>query len=160
MKTYQSKYQLVTVILSIVLLFPVLLFPWTVKASGDLTKQAPVILRINLGTTQNDMRFSPNTIQLETSQLYRLILYNPSHMKHYFSSEKMARAVYTRKVQVNGPDGKPIAEIKGVVREIEVLPGGTAEWWFVPVKAGTFDDLKCTVAGHAQAGMTGQVVIR
>lgn len=154
MKSYQNKYQRVTVILSIILLFP-----WVVEASGDLTKQEPVILHINLGSTQNDMRFSPSTIKLETSRLYRLILYNPSHMKHYFSSEKMARAVYTRKVQVNGPDGKAIAEIKGVVREIEVLPGGTAEWWFVPVKAGTFDDLKCTVTGHAQAGMTGRVVI-
>ncbi len=54
----------------------------------------------------------------------------------------------------------PIAEIKGSIREIEVYPQGTAEWWFVPVKAGTFNDLKCTIAGHAEAGMVGTVTIR
>lgn len=81
-------------------------------------------------------------------------------MKHYFSSDGMSRAVYTRKVQVNGKNGKPIAEIKGSIREIEVYPQGTAEWWFVPVKAGTFNDLKCTIAGHAEAGMVGKVIIK
>ncbi len=31
-----------------------------------------------------------------------------------------------RKVEVHGKDGKALAEIKGVIREIEVLPGGAA----------------------------------
>ena len=45
-------------------------------------------------------------------------------------------------------------------RVIEVYPGGTAEWWFVPVKAGEINDLKCTIAGHAEKGMTGKIVIK
>jgi hypothetical protein len=32
------------------------------------------------------------------------------------SSEGLAGAVFTRKAQVNGKDGKPIAEVKGAVR--------------------------------------------
>lgn len=130
-----------------------------VKAAGDLTAQQPVELRITLGNANDALRFFPGTIELETGKLYRLILENPSSQKHYFSSEGMSRAVFSRKVQVNGPDGKPIAEVKGVIREIEVYPGGNTEWWFVPVKTGEYNDLKCTIAGHAQGGMVGRVII-
>ena len=80
--------------------------------------------------------------------------------KHYFSSEGLSRSVFTRKVQVNGKGGKAIAEVKGNVREIEVYPGGTAEWWFVPVKIGKFSDLECTIKGHTEAGMVGKITIK
>jgi uncharacterized cupredoxin-like copper-binding protein len=97
---------------------------------------------------------------LETGKLYKLVLSNPSAMAHYFSSEALARSVFTRKVQVMGADGKAIAEVKGSIAEIEVHPGGTAEWWFVPVKTGTVSDLKCTVKGHSEGGMVGMITIK
>jgi uncharacterized cupredoxin-like copper-binding protein len=50
------------------------------------------------------------------------------------------------------------AEVKGNIREVEVKPGGEAEWYFVPVQAGTFD-LQCTIPGHAAAGMTGKLTV-
>jgi hypothetical protein len=46
--------------------------------------------------------------------------------------------------------------VKGNIREIEVKPGGEAEWYSFSVKAGTFD-LQCTIACHAAAGMTGKL---
>ncbi len=49
-------------------------------------------------------------------------------------------------------------EIKGAVREIELKPGGVAEWFFVPVQAGTFH-LECTIEGHAATGMLGTIMI-
>ncbi len=72
--------------------------------------------------------------------------------------------MHTRKVQVVDTGGTK-AEIKGVISEIEVYPGGTAEWWFVPVAAGNFSDLHCHIKDgdgrtHAQKGMTGTVTIR
>lgn len=81
------------------------------------------------------------------------MLENPSPSKHYFSALRFAAAVWTRKVETDG------AEIKGAVREVELKPGGRAEWYFVPVQAGTFD-LECTVAGHAEAGMVGSITVR
>lgn len=130
------------------------------QAAGDLTQQEPVELKVALGNEKNDLRFFPATISLETGKLYRLILSNPSTQKHYFSSEGMAQSVFTRKVQVNGVDGKAIAEVKGQIREIEVYPGGTAEWWFVPIKTGSFNDLKCTIPGHGEGGMVGSIHIK
>ena len=147
-------------IFEITLLLIFLLIPFSVWGEGDLTKQNPIKLTAMLGSKNGELRFFPNALSFETGKLYRLILMNPSTVKHYFSSDGMSRAVYTRKVQINGKNGEPIAEIKGSIREIEVYPQGTAEWWFVPVKAGTFNDLKCTIAGHAEAGMVGTVTIR
>ncbi|MEW6348269.1 MAG: biphenyl 2,3-dioxygenase [Thermodesulfobacteriota bacterium] len=129
-------------------------------AAGDMTAQTPVEVNVQLGDKGDALRFVPNRIDLETGKLYKLVLHNPSSVAHYFSSEGLSRAVFTRKAQVFGPDGKTIAEIKGSISEIEVYPGGTAEWWFVPVKAGTFNDLKCPIKGHTEAGMVGTVTIK
>ncbi len=146
--------------LSLLIVFVMLLYAFSVQATGDLTSQQPIDLRVQLGNTGNALHFFPDTIQLETGKLYRLTLFNPSSQKHYFSSEGLSQAAFTRKVQVNGKDGKPIAEVKGYIREIEIYPESSAEWWFVPVKAGEFNDLKCTIPGHADEGMVGRVIIK
>ena len=130
------------------------------RAAGDMTQQTPIDIKVNLGDEKNAMRFAPDKIELETGKLYRLLLSNPSPEKHYFSSEGLSQAVFTRKVQVNDKTGKALAEVKGVIREIEVYPNAVTEWWFVPLKTGNFGDLKCTIPGHAEAGMVGNISIR
>jgi uncharacterized cupredoxin-like copper-binding protein len=134
--------------------------PASVLAAGDLTQQTPIELKVKLGDETGALRFAPAEIVFETGKLYRLVLANPSPAKHYFSSDGFSQAVFTRKVQVNGPDGKAVAEIKGLIREIEVYPNGSAEWWLIPLKAGTFIDLKCTIPGHTEAGMVGRIVVK
>ncbi len=130
------------------------------KAAGDMTALKPVDIKVELGNDKDALRFFPEAITFETGKLYRLTLTNPSPQAHYFYSEALAQAVFTRKVQVNGADGKAIAEVKGHVREIEVYPGGTTEWWFVPVRTGQFNDLVCTIPGHREGGMVGAISIR
>ena len=131
----------------------------SVMAKGDLTSQDPIEVKIQLGNSDNALRFVPSHLEFETGKLYKLVIHNPSPSKHYFSSEGLSRAVYTRKVEVVGKEGT-IAEIKGNIRELEILPGGTAEWFFVPVKATSISDLKCTIKGHTEAGMVGDIVIK
>ena len=138
------------------------LLAWAFQAhaAGDLSRQTPVDVHVQLGDEKGARLFFPERIELETGKLYRLILSNTSPEKHYFSSDGLSQAVYTRKVQVNGPDGKAVAEVKGLIREIEVLPKATTEWWLVPIKTGQFGDLRCTEQGHTEAGMVGQIVIK
>src|SRR5574343_88334 len=130
--------------------------PLAALAAGDLTRQEPVEIRVQLGNPKGDMSFTPNELSFETGKLYKVVLTNPSPVAHYFASPTLSGAVFTRKVQVNGPDGKAIGEIKGSVSELEGYPGGTVEWWFVPVKTAS-GELKCTIAGHAEHGMVGKV---
>ena len=134
-----------------------------VFSAGDLTRQEPIEVKVELGTADGAYTFAPNDLSFETGKLYKLVLSNPSKTKHYFTSAGLAARVYTRKVQI--VDGKgTLAEIKGLIREIEVYPGGTAEWWFVPVATGKLDDLRCNIKDrggqtHAEKGMIGTITI-
>ncbi len=130
------------------------------SAAGDLTAQTPIAVTVQLGDRNNTLRFLPDSLTFETGKLYKLVIHNPGTLKHYFSSEGLANSVFTRKVQVMGDGGKILAEIKGIIREIEVYPGQTTEWWFVPVKTGTLKDLKCTIPGHTEAGMVGTISVK
>lgn len=134
--------------------------PATAMAAGDLTRQEPVEIRIQLGNSKGDMLFAPTELSFETGKLYKVVLSNPSPVAHYFTSPTLSGAVFTRKVQVNGPDGKALGEVKGSISELEIYPGGTVEWWFVPLKTVTDGELKCSIAGHAEHGMTGRITIR
>ena len=122
-------------------------------AAGDLSKQDPVELTVNLGSQQNELSFSPKNLAFETGKLYKLILKNPSPQKHYFTSLGFAGSVWTIKVEDDS------MEVKGSITEIEVMPGKSAEWFFVPVQAGVFE-LYCRIPGHREGGMTGSIELK
>jgi uncharacterized cupredoxin-like copper-binding protein len=135
-------------------------------AAGDLSKQTPIEVTVDLGSPGTHA-FSPNKLRFETGKLYKLVLRNASNDPHYFTSHGFSQMIWTRKVQVTqSRDGKTItlAEFKGAIREVEVYPGQSAEWWFVPVAAGRVTDLRCGITAsdgrsHADHGMTGEIVI-
>jgi uncharacterized cupredoxin-like copper-binding protein len=135
-------------------------------AAGDLSRQDPIEVVVDLGQPGKHA-FAPNRLKFETGKLYKLVLRNPSSDPHYFTSHAFTQLIYTRKVQVVAQrEGKTavLAEFKGAIREIEVYPGQTAEWWFVPVAAGRVTDLQCGIKAadgktHAEHGMVGEIVI-
>ena len=136
------------------------------RGAGDLSRQTPIEVTVDLGAPGQHV-FSPNRLRFETGKLYKLVLRNPSADPHYFTSHDFSQRVFTRKVQVTQvKDGKPatLAEFKGAIREVEVYPGHSAEWWFVPVATGTITDLHCGIVGsdgkaHKDHGMVGEIVI-
>ena len=155
-------------VLSTILAFSAVAFLGVDTFAVDLSQQKPIEIRIDMGETgSKEHRFHPDKITLETGKLYRLVLHNPSNSAHYFFSNDLAAKVWTRKAQVMdevGPSRKAIAEIKGFTREIEVYPGGTAEWWFVPVAGGTVTDVICSIKEkdgktHGEHGMKATVII-
>ena len=135
-------------------------------AAGDLSRQTPIEVTVDLGRP-GQHAFVPNQLKFETGKLYKLILRNASDAPHYFTSHAFTQLIFTRKVQVTQQrDGKPVtlAEFKGAIREIEVYPGHSAEWWFVPVAAGRATDLQCGIKAedgktHAEHGMVGEIVV-
>ena len=135
-----------------------------VFAAGDFTRMKPISVEIEMKSSNNVHVFSPNRVRLETGKLYKIRLLNNSKEKHYFSSKKFAESVFTRKVQILR-DGKKIAEVKGIIAEVEVFPFSVIEWWVVPIRTGKFDDLHCHVKDektgktHNQLGMNGVISI-
>ena len=125
----------------------------TVGMSATLAASAPVeTLTVHLGSAAGELRFEPDRIQFTAGQRYRLVLDNPSPEKHYFTAKDFADGLWTQKVQAAG------VEVKGAVHELELKPGAIAEWVFVPERPGLYE-LHCAIAGHAEAGMVGQLEI-
>ncbi|WP_390625577.1 MULTISPECIES: cupredoxin domain-containing protein [Calothrix] len=120
--------------------------------SGDLLKQPAVEVSVSLGNAANELKFEPNSLEFVAGKRYNLRLTNPSQMKHYFTAKDFADAIWTQKVEA----GK--VEIKGAIHEVELKPGATADWVFVPLKSGKYT-LRCSVAGHTEAGMTGEITV-
>ena len=144
------------------------LLAWTgsALAAGDLSRQTPIEVVVELGKPGTH-GFFPNKLRFETGKLYKLVLRNPSEDTQYFTSHAFTQLIFARKVQLTQRrDGKSVtlAEFKGAIREIEVYPGHSAEWWFVPVAAGRVTDLRCGIVGkdeksHADHGMVGEIVV-
>ncbi|WP_017299617.1 multicopper oxidase domain-containing protein [Nodosilinea nodulosa] len=124
-----------------------------ITANGGRAIAAPdVSLTVHLGTAAGDLRFEPAQVKFMAGQRYRLVLDNPSPEKHYFTAKDFADGLWTQKVQAAG------VEVKGAIHELELKPGAIAEWVFVPQRPGVYE-LHCAIAGHAEAGMVGQLEI-
>lgn len=138
-----------------------LAFPSVVHADGDLSRANPTEIAIEMGQTDaKHMYFKPNHIDLQTGKAYKLVLKNVDKIKHEFAAPDLVAKAFTRKVEVLGADGKMIAEIKGGVVEIELAPGGVAEWFIVPIQPGKNVPMVCEIAGHEKAGMHGTITIK
>ena len=134
--------------------------------SNDLTRQKEIEKIVLLKGEKGKIHFyDPNELVFETGKLYKLIIKNESDSKHYFTSTLFAKSIFTRKVQVS-LNNKKVAEIKGIINNVEVWPNHQLEWWFVPIKTGVFKDLYCNVKdtktnlSHANMGMTGTIIIK
>ena len=83
---------------------------------------------------------------------YKLVLQNPSSQKHYFTAKDFADAIWSQKVDAGN------VEVKGAIHELELRPGSKADWVFIPLRAGIYS-LRCTIPGHAEAGMVGTIEV-
>ncbi len=61
--------------------FGLLVDSMNVHAAGDLTKQQPVEMTVQLGNEKNELRFFPSNINIETGKLKRLLQDVPVRIK-------------------------------------------------------------------------------
>jgi uncharacterized cupredoxin-like copper-binding protein len=116
------------------------------------TQQPPTEIRLHLSNESDELVFIPNQLTFQAGTRYKLVLDNPSSLKHYFTAKDFAGVIWTQKVDAGN------VEIKGAISELELRPGTTAEWVFIPIKPGTYQ-LRCSIPGHTEAGMVGELTI-
>lgn len=121
-------------------------------AGVDLSRQAATEVTVNLSNESGELKFFPNHLKFEAGKPYKLILKNPSPEKHYFTAKDFSDMAWTQKVE----SGK--LEVKGAIHDLELKPGGEATWVFVPIRTGNYS-LHCSIPGHTEAGMTGEIII-
>ena len=146
--------------------FIIILIYINFSVSQDLTRQDPIEKIVYFkGVSGESHYYEPSELIFETGELYKLKLINNSDSKHYFSSSSFSKSIFTRKIQVNFKS-KKLAEVKGIINEVEVWPNHEIEWWFVPIKTGRFEDLYCRVEDmknglkHSEMGMQGVIIIK
>ena len=114
--------------------------------------EQPIEVKVSLGNSAGELKFFPDSLEFIAGKQYKLLLDNPSPTKHYFTAKDFADAIWTRKVDAGN------VEIKGAIHELELKPTAKAQWVFVPMKPGTYQ-LYCSIPGHREAGMVGEIVI-
>jgi uncharacterized cupredoxin-like copper-binding protein len=148
----QRLQQTLKLIFGLILCLCAISIPAAIVNADDLARQPLTEITVSLGSETGELKFFPNLLEFESGKRYKLVLKNPSPLKHYFTAKDFADASWTQKVEA----GK--VEIKGAIHELELKPEAVAEWVFIPMKSGTYN-LRCTVAGHTEAGMTGKITI-
>jgi uncharacterized cupredoxin-like copper-binding protein len=118
----------------------------------QLMVTTPIEIKISLGNTANELKFFPDRVQLVAGKKYKLLLSNPSPQKHYFTAREFASNSWTQKVDAGN------VEIKGAIQELELRSSTNAAWVLVPMKPGSYQ-LRCTIPGHTEAGMTGTIAV-
>lgn len=116
------------------------------------SQQTIQTLQVHLGNQAGSLIFEPDTLVFDAGKRYKLLLDNPSPIKHYFTAKDFADVLWTQKVEAGR------VEVKGAIHELELKPGAEAEWIFIPQKPGVYE-LHCSIAGHAEAGMVGQLTV-
>jgi uncharacterized cupredoxin-like copper-binding protein len=79
---------------------------------------------------------------------------------HEIAINEMRERIFTRKIEVSDKEGNLITEVKGTIREVEVGPEMTVEWFIVPVQ--TTDgpvEITCEIPGHYESGMHANATI-
>ena len=135
-------------------------FASSAMAEGDLSRNNPQKVVLEMGSEGDGMYFKPSHLEFETGKAYNLVLKNVDTIKHEVESEEFAHRIFTRKVEIETASGDLVAEIKGSVREVEIGPGQEVQWFFVPIQPGENLDLKCAIEGHSEAGMVGTITIK
>ena len=130
-------------------------------ADGDLSRANVIDVVIEMGSNEDGMYLKPDSYEFVTGQAYKLVLVNVDEIKHELALNEMGERIFTRKIEVADDDGNLFAEIKGNIREVEVGPGKTVEWFIVPVQ--TTDEpveITCEIPGHLESGMRASVMIK
>lgn len=125
-----------------------------VFAEGDLSRQDPIVIEIQVGANEGTA-WEPSEIELETGKLYQFIMKNDSEYQIDVEAPSLVERIFTRKVQSYAMmDGEMqrTAEIKGNITAFEVFAGQQIDWWFVPIRT-TRSDIKvcCTTEDDAVA---------
>jgi uncharacterized cupredoxin-like copper-binding protein len=124
-----------------------------IAIAADLAHQTPIQVEMSLGDETNSLSFIPDRLTFQSGKRYQLHLVNRSPQKHYFTAKDFADAIWSQKVDAGR------VEIKGAIHELELRSNTEADWVFVPLRSGNYQ-LRCTIPGHAEAGMIGQLVIQ
>ena len=123
-------------------------------AEGVLSRANIIDVTVLLGSDDDGMFIRPSINTFVTGQAYRMVLTNTDDFKHELALNGIGERIFTRKIEASDAEGNLITEVKGAIREVEVGPHQTVEWFIVPVQTTDGpEEFSCELPGHRESGM-------
>lgn len=111
----------------------------------------------NVSLQTQDFEFAPKTIQVKAGQPVALSMKNTGTVAHDWSIMEIPTVGESHSSA--DPSGHAMEGMEEPEVHVAVAPGTTGRLEFTPSTAGTYE-FYCTVAGHRDLGMTGQLVVQ
>ncbi|MDH3414534.1 MAG: plastocyanin/azurin family copper-binding protein, partial [Gammaproteobacteria bacterium] len=105
---------------------------------------------------QADPMVYPGKLTLQRGELYRFVVINPSEMTHIVAAPEFSEKTLTSAL-MKTPASADLAKAS-LAEGIVVRPGEMMEWYFMPVKEGTYK-FGCAQSAHAKAGMHAMIEV-
>jgi len=129
-------------------------------ADGDLSRLNVIEVPVELGSNDDGMFIDFSMTDFVTGQAYDLVITNTDEFKHEIALNEFAEVVFTRKIEISDADGNLVAEIKGMIREVEVGAGQTVHWFLVPIQTSDEPfEITCELPGHYESGMHTEITV-
>src|SRR5688500_14847728 len=111
--------------------------------------------------TTQAFRFQPSSYEWKVGQPVRLMLRNPDAVEHDFVVERFKYSVTSGAAahQTHPASGSAAPTPSPDSLHVHARAFGEASMTFTPLMAGSYT-LVCTIPGHKEAGMVGQVVVK
>lgn len=120
---------------------------------GCSTSSQPAV-EINLEV--KDLVYEPSSITVSVSQPVTLKIKNNGQVEHDFVIQKINVTNVVK--QDSGMNMSHDMNGKEYDLHVSTLPGESSAITFTPTEAGTYQFF-CTVAGHKEAGMVGELIV-
>jgi len=129
-------------------------------ADGDLSRLNVIEVPVELSSNDDGMFIDFSMTDFVTGQAYDLVITNTDEFKHEIALNEFAEVVFTRKIEISDADGNLVAEIKGMIREVEVGAGQTVHWFLVPIQTSEEPfEITCELPGHYESGMHTEITV-
>jgi uncharacterized cupredoxin-like copper-binding protein len=130
--------------------FPIFL---AVLMSACAASQPTTMVSVNL----NEFAFEPGTITVTAGQPVELTLVNDGAVEHDFAIEIIPAEDISTEGSMSGHDMSD--EHSEFTLHTATAPGETSVLRFTPTQPGTYKII-CSVPGHLDAGMTGELIVK
>ena len=111
----------------------------------------------NISLQVQDFEFTPKTLQVKAGQPVVLSVKNTGTVAHDWSIMEIPTVGEAHSSA--DPKGHTMEGMAEPELHVAIAPGSTGKLEFTPEKAGTYEFF-CTVAGHRDLGMVGQLVVQ
>lgn len=111
----------------------------------------------NVSLEVQDFEFAPKTLQVQAGQSVTVSMKNTGTVAHDWSIMEIPTVGEAHSSA--DPKGHTMEGMQDPELHVAVAPGTTGKLEFKPSKAGTYEFF-CTVAGHRDLGMTGQLIVQ